>query len=166
MSTQNPVFIPGPTNIPEDLRRACDLPTVDHRSAAFPPILNAARSGVQQVIKSAEAEVFIFPGTGTGGWEVALTNTIAPGDHVLAARNGMFSHKWIDMAQRHGLEVTVVDVPWGEGIPVARFEEILAGDTAHEIKAVLATHNETATAVTSYNAGVRRAIEAAGHTAL
>ena len=35
MSTQNPVFIPGPTNIPEAVRKACDMPTLDHRSPAL-----------------------------------------------------------------------------------------------------------------------------------
>lgn len=166
MSLQNPVFIPGPTNMPESLRRACDLPTLDHRSSLFKDILHPARDGVKRVLKSATAEVFIFPSTGTGGWETAITNTLSPGDTVLAARNGMFSQKWIDMCQRHGLTVEIVDSAWGEGIDIARFEEILTADSAHKIKAVLATHNETATGVRSDIAGVRRAMDAAGHPAL
>jgi len=166
MSLQNPVFIPGPTNMPESLRRACDMPTIDHRSSLFKDILHPARDGVRRVLKSAEAEVFIFPSTGTGGWETAITNTLSPGDTVLAARNGMFSQKWIDMCQRHGLTVEIVDTAWGEGIDTARFEEILTADGAHRIKAVLATHNETATGVKSDIAGVRRAMDAAGHPAL
>jgi alanine-glyoxylate transaminase/serine-glyoxylate transaminase/serine-pyruvate transaminase len=166
MTTQNPVFIPGPTNMPEALRRACDLPTMDHRSSAFADILHPALAGVQTVLNSTQAEVFVFPATGTAGWEAAITNTLSPGDKVLAARNGMFSHKWIDMCQRHGLNVQVVDVTWGEGLPVAQFADILAADTAHEIKAVLATHNETATGVVSDIAGVRRALDAASHPAL
>jgi alanine-glyoxylate transaminase/serine-glyoxylate transaminase/serine-pyruvate transaminase len=166
MSLQNPVFIPGPTNMPESLRRACDMPTIDHRSSLFKDILHPARNGVKQVLKSDAAEVFIFPSTGTGGWETAITNTLSPGDRVLAARNGMFSQKWIDMCQRHGLDVEIVEAPWGEGIPADRFEEILTADTAHTIKAVLATHNETATGVKSDIAAVRRAMDAAGHPAL
>ncbi|MEO0485710.1 MAG: L-aspartate--glyoxylate aminotransferase BhcA [Pseudomonadota bacterium] len=166
MSLQNPVFIPGPTNMPEALRRACDMPTIDHRSAIFPDVLDRARAGVREVVKSREAEIFLFPSTGTGGWETAITNTLSPGDTVLAARNGMFSHKWIEMCKAHGLTVEFMDVAWGEGIPVARFEEILTADRAHKIKAVLATHNETATGVVSDIAGVRKALTAAGHPAL
>lgn len=166
MHPQNPVFIPGPTNMPEVLRRACDMPTLDHRSAAFADILHPARDGVKAVIKSTNAEVFLFPSTGTGGWETAITNTLSPGDKVLAARNGMFSHKWIDMCQRHGLNVQFVDVPWGEGIPADRFAEILSDDVDHTIKAVLATHNETATGVRSNIDAVRRAMDAAGHPAM
>ncbi len=166
MSFQNPVFIPGPTNIPESLRKACDMPTIDHRSPLFGQILHPAREGVRKVLKSERAEVFIFPSTGTGGWETALSNTLSPGDGILAARNGMFSHRWIDICQRHGLEVQIVETPWGQGLPADRYEEILTADKSHKIKAVLATHNETATGVKSDIAAVRRALDAAGHPAL
>ncbi|HIP22810.1 MAG TPA: aminotransferase class V-fold PLP-dependent enzyme [Rhodobacteraceae bacterium] len=166
MHNQNPVFIPGPTNMPEALRRAVDMPTMDHRSAAFKDILHPALNGVKQVLKSETAEVFLFPSTGSGGWETALSNTLSKGDKVLACENGMFGQKWIDMCQRHGLEVEVVSVPWGQGIPAHRFEEILTADKGHEIKAVLATHNETATGVVSDIAAVRAAINTAAHPAL
>jgi alanine-glyoxylate transaminase/serine-glyoxylate transaminase/serine-pyruvate transaminase len=166
MSFQNPVFIPGPTNIPESLRKACDMPTIDHRSPLFGSIEHPARDGVRQVLKSKTAQIFIFPSTGTGGWETALTNTLSAGDGILAARNGMFSHRWIDMCNRHGLDVQVIETPWGEGIPAARYAEALAADKDHKIKAVLATHNETATGVKSDIAAVRRALDEAGHPAL
>ncbi|MCZ4366070.1 L-aspartate--glyoxylate aminotransferase BhcA [Sulfitobacter dubius] len=166
MSFQNPVFIPGPTNIPESLRKACDMPTIDHRSPLFGQILHPARASVRKILKSDTAEIFIFPSTGTGGWETALTNTLSSGDKVLAARNGMFSHRWIDMCQRHGLAVQTVETTWGAGIPADRYEEILTADKSHEIKAVLATHNETATGVKSDIAAVRRALDASGHPAM
>lgn len=166
MSIQNPVFIPGPTNIPEAIRKACDMPTIDHRSPMFATILHPAIDGCRKVLKTTQGELFIFPASGTGGWEAALTNTLNPGDGVLAARNGMFSHKWIDMCHRFGLDVTQVDVPWGQGLPVDKFEEILRADTDGRIKAVLATHNETATGVVSDIAGLRKAMDNAGHGAL
>ena len=166
MSFQNPVFIPGPTNMPEAVRLACHMPTIDHRSPVFGKILHPCLEGVQQVLKSESAKVFIFPSTGTGGWETALSNTLCKGDKILAARNGMFSHRWIDMCQRHGLDVNIVETPWGQGLPADRYEEILRADTGHEIKAVLATHNETATGVKSDIAAVRRALDTAGHPAL
>jgi len=166
MSFQNPVFIPGPTNMPEEVRKAIYMPTIDHRSALFGEILHPALAGVKEVLKSKTAEIFVFPSTGTGGWETALTNTLSAGDKVLAARNGMFSLRWIDMCQRHGLNVEIVETPWGAGLPADRYEEILTADTAHEIKVVLATHNETATGVVSDIAAVRRALDAAGHPAL
>ncbi|MFD3188734.1 L-aspartate--glyoxylate aminotransferase BhcA [Sedimentitalea sp. HM32M-2] len=166
MSFQNPVFIPGPTNMPEAVRQACYMPTIDHRAPVFGKILHPCLDGVRRVLKSETAKIFIFPSTGTGGWETALSNTLSAGDGILAARNGMFSHRWIDMCQRHGLDVTIVETAWGHGLPADRYEEILRADTGHRIKAVLATHNETATGVRSDIAAVRRALDAAGHPAM
>ncbi|QDY98976.1 aminotransferase class V-fold PLP-dependent enzyme [Nitratireductor mangrovi] len=166
MSTQNPVFIPGPTNIPDRLRRAIDVPTIDHRSSLFAEAFKPAVDGVRRVLKTRDGEVVIFPSTGTGGWEAAITNTLSPGDRVLAARHGMFSHRWIDLCRRHGLEVEVIEAEWGEGLPADRFAEVLAADRGHGIKAVLATHNETATGVRSDIAAARKALDEARHPAL
>ena len=162
----NPVFIPGPTNIPEHIRKACDMPTLDHRSPAFADILHPALDGVKRVLKTTTGAAVIFPGSGTGGWEAAISNTLSPGDKVLAAEFGMFSAKWIDMCTRHGLDMQVVKTPWGQGMPVAEFATILAADTDHSIRAVLATHNETATGVRSDIAALRAALDAANHPAL
>jgi len=166
MSYQNPVFIPGPTNIPEVIRKACDMPTVDHRSPAFARVFKPAVAGVKAVLGTRDGEVILFPSTGTGGWEAAITNTLSPGDTVLAARFGMFSHRWIDMCQRHGLNVEIIETPWGQGAPVTAIEAALAADRGHRIKAVLATHNETATGVKSDIAGIRKAMDRASHPAM
>ena len=166
MSDQNPVFIPGPTNIPESIRKACDMPTLDHRSPVFQTILTPALDGVKKVLKAENAEVVIFPSSGTGGWEAAISNTLSAGDKVLAAQQGMFSQKWIDMCERHGLDMIVHEVEWGEACPVEKYAETLQADTDHTIKAVLVTHNETATGVLSDVAAVRRALDEANHPAL
>lgn len=166
MSSQNPVFIPGPTNIPDAIRKACDVPTLDHRSPAFGRMFKPAVAGVRRVLKMDQGEVILFPATGTGGWEAAISNTLSPGDTVLIARFGMFSHRWIDMCERHGLKVQIIETPWGQGIPLAAMEAALKADTARDIKAVLATHNETATGVVSDIAGLRKAMDRADHAAM
>lgn len=166
MSFQNPVFIPGPTNIPEAIRKACDMPTLDHRSPAFARMFRPAVEGVRRVLRMEGGEVIILPSTGTGGWEAAVSNTLSAGDTVLAARFGMFSHRWIDLCQRHGLNVQIIETPWGEGAPLAAIETALRADKRGKIKAVLATHNETATGVRSDIAGIRRAMDAVGHGAM
>jgi alanine-glyoxylate transaminase/serine-glyoxylate transaminase/serine-pyruvate transaminase len=110
--------------------------------------------------------VLVFAGSGTAGWEAAIANTLSPGDTVLASRFGLFSQLWVELCQRHGLAVDAIDVEWGEGVPVAAYAERLKADRAHKIKAVLVTHNETATGVTSDVAAVRRALDEAKHPAL
>ena len=163
---RNFLFVPGPTNIPDRVQRAMLVAMEDHRSSRFPDLSTSVLSDLKRVFKTTEGQVFIFPSSGTGAWEAALTNTLSPGDRVLASRFGQFSHLWVDMAQRLGFEVEVQEVEWGEGVPLERTEEALRADRNHEIKAILACHNETATGVTSDIAGLRRVMDAAGHPAL
>jgi len=90
-----------------------DIPMEDQRAPDLPEFTLPLFQDVKKIFKSAEGQVFLFPSSGTGGWEAALTNTLSPGDKVLAARFGQFSHLWIDMCQRLGLEVEIVEVDWG-----------------------------------------------------
>ena len=85
---------------------------------------------------------------------------------MLVARYGMFSHRWIELCQRHGLDVEVIECEWGSGAPAGLFAERLAADREHAIKALLVTHNETATGVCSDIAAVRAALDGAAHPAL
>ncbi|WP_281972690.1 L-aspartate--glyoxylate aminotransferase BhcA [Ruegeria faecimaris] len=166
MSNQNPVFIPGPTNIPDRLRLAMQVQTQDHRAPDFVQTFAPVLEDTKKVFDTATAQIVTFPASGTGGWEAAITNTLSPGDKVLIARYGVFSHRWIDLCTRHGLDVQVIDCPWGSGAPADQFQTVLTGDKAHEIRAVLVTHNETATGVLSDIGAVRRAMDAANHPAL
>jgi alanine-glyoxylate transaminase / serine-glyoxylate transaminase / serine-pyruvate transaminase len=160
------LFIPGPTNVPQAVRLAMDIAMEDQRAPDLPSFTLPLFEDVKKIFKTRAGQVFLFPASGTGGWEAAMINTLSPGDKVLIARFGQFSLLWADMCQRMGLEADIVDVPWGEGVPVEIFAEKLKADTAHGYKAVLVTHNETATGVTSDVAAVRRAMDAAGHPAL
>ncbi len=166
MAGRNFLFVPGPTNTPDRILRAMHIAMEDHRSSSFPSLAGPVLQDLKKVFKTQTGQAFIFPASGTGAWEAALTNTLSPGDRVIAARFGQFSHLWIDMAQRLGLKVDILDTEWGEGAPIERYHEALAADKAHEIKAVLFTHNETATGVTSDVAGMRKALNEAKHPAL
>ena len=166
MRHQNPIFIPGPTNTPDVLKVAMSVSNFDHRAADFAddyvPLLN----DLKKIFKTETGQVLLFSATGTGGWEGAISNTLCAGDKVLIACYGMFSQRWIDLCQRFGLDVEVVDCEWGTGAPVEEFARRLKADQQNEIKAVLVTHNETATAVKSDVHGVRKAIDDANHNAL
>ncbi len=160
------LFVPGPTNVPDRVQRAMVVPMEDHRSPKFPELTLPLFQDLKKIFKTTDSQIFLFPSSGTGAWESAFTNTLSPGDKVLASRFGQFSHLWIDMAQRLGFDVQVLEEEWGTGVKPEKIEEILRADKAHEIKAVTAVHNETATGVTSDIAAVRKAIDAAGHPAL
>ena len=160
------LFIPGPTNVPEAVRRAMDIRQEDMRSPEFPKFTLPLFEDLKKAFKLTNGRVFIFPSSGTGAWESAITNTLNTGDKVLMSRFGQFSLLWVDMAERLGLNVQVLDEEWGTGVPVEKYAEILAADKNHEIKAVFVTQNETATGVASDVAGVRKALNDAKHPAL
>jgi len=166
MPGRHHLFVPGPTNIPERIQRAMVVPSEDHRSPKFPELTNLVLTETKKIFQTTTGQVIVFPASGTGGWEAALTNTLSPGDKVLASRFGQFSHLWIDMAKRLGLDVIVQEEEWGTGASPENIEKVLREDKTHSIKAVLTVQNETATGVTSDIAAVRRAIDAAKHPAL
>ena len=163
---RNYLFAPGPTHIPTEVQNAMNVPMEDHRAPDFPELVKPILKDLKKIFLTTTGTPFIFPATGTAGWEVALANTLSPGDKILTSRFGQFSHLWYDLAIRIGLEVELVDTPWGEGVPVEKFKKILAADKDKKIKAVVACHNETATGVTSDIAGLRKAMNQVKHPAL
>jgi alanine-glyoxylate transaminase/serine-glyoxylate transaminase/serine-pyruvate transaminase len=163
---RNFLFVSGPTNVPDRILRAMHVAMEDHRSSDFPKLTLPLFEELKKIFKTREGQVVVYPSSGTGAWEAALTNTCSAGDKLLAARFGQFSSLWIELARRHGLEVIVQEEEWGTGVHPDKIEEALREDKNHEIKGVMVVHNETATGVTSDVAAVRRAMDAAGHPAL
>ncbi|MDX2266144.1 MAG: aminotransferase class V-fold PLP-dependent enzyme [Hyphomicrobiales bacterium] len=160
------LFVPGPTNVPERVTRAMMVGMEDHRSSKFPQLTLPLFEDLKKIFKTTDGQAFIFPSSGTGAWEACLCNTLSPGDKVLASRFGQFSHLWIDMAQRLGLDVQILEEEWGTGVHPDHVESALRADSSHQIKAVLCVQNETATGVTSDIGAVRKAMDGAGHPAL
>jgi len=160
------LFIPGPTNVPETVRQAMNVPMQDMRAPDFGDLTLGLFTDLRRVLRTESGSVFLYPGSGTGAWEAAITNTLNPGDKVLMSRFGQFSTLWVEMAERLGLDVEVIDVAWGAGVPVSEYARRLGQDRLGEIKAVFVTHNETATGVTSDVAAVRRVMDECFHDAL
>ncbi len=166
MPGRNFLFIPGPTNVPRRIQNAMYVEQEDMRAMDLPEFTKPLYEDLKKIFKTKNGRIFIFPASGTGGWESAVSNTLSTGDKVLMSGFGHFSNLWIDLCQRWGLDVEALEVEWGEGVPIERYAEILAADKNHEIKAVFATQNETATGVASDIAGVRKALDSCNHPAL
>jgi alanine-glyoxylate transaminase/serine-glyoxylate transaminase/serine-pyruvate transaminase len=166
MPGRNFLFIPGPTNVPQRVRNAMAIEQEDMRALDFPKFTLPLYEDLKKVFKTKTGRVFIFPSSGTGGWEAGITNTLSPGDRVLMSHFGQFSWLWVDMCQRHGLDVQALEVEWGKGVPVEQYADILKKDKEKKIKGVFVCQNETATGVTSDVAAVRKALDDADHPAL
>jgi len=157
--------IPGPTNVPDRVLQAIAMPTIDHRGPEFALLGQEIIAGMKRVFQT-EDTVVVYPSSGTGAWEAALTNTLSPDERVLMFETGHFATLWRQMATRLGLDIEFVPGDWRHGVDPALVEEKLVADKAHAVKAVCVVHNETSTGVTSRIAEVREAIDRAHHPAL
>jgi len=157
--------IPGPTNVPDRILRTIDNPVIDHRGPEFAVLAKEVLAGIKTIFKTQDP-VIIYTASGTGGWEAALVNTLNPGDKILTSDTGQFAFLWQKMATSLGFDVELIDSDWRHGVDAAEIERRLSADKNHQIKAVLATHNETATGVCSNMMAVRQAINSAKHPAL
>jgi alanine-glyoxylate transaminase/serine-glyoxylate transaminase/serine-pyruvate transaminase len=158
--------IPGPTNMPYEVQRAMEVPLEDHRAPDFPNFTLPLFADLKTFFRTETGRVFVFPGSGTGGWEAAISNLLSAGDKVLTSSFGQFSMLWVTMCRDFGLDVQNFDVKWGEGVPLEDYHSALLNDKAHSIKAVLVCQNETATGVTSDVSAVRQILDDLNHPAL
>src|ERR1700732_5220730 len=157
--------IPGPTNVPDRVLRAIDNPPIDHRGPEFGVLGRKVLAEIKLIFKT-KGPVVIYPASGTGAWEAALVNTLSPGDRVRMFETGHFATLWREMASKLGLAVEFVPGDWRHGVDPLAVETMLAQDRGHQIKAVMAVHNETSTGVTSRIGDIRKAIDRARHPAL
>ncbi len=157
--------IPGPTNVPDRVLRAMDMPTIDHRGPEFAKLGLEVLEGCKEVFRT-KNPVIIYPSSGTGAWEAAIVNTLSQGDKVLMAETGHFATLWCALARKFNIEVEFLPGDWRHGASPEQIEARLSEDRAHSIKAVMVVHNETSTGVTSRIAAIRKAIDRAQHPAL
>ena len=157
--------IPGPSNVPDRVLRAMDMPTLDHRGPEFAQLGLEVLEGCKAVFRT-KNPVVIYPSSGTGAWEAAIVNTLSPRDKVLMVETGHFATLWKGLAEKFKLDVEFLPGDWRRSAQPEEIGVRLADDRQHRIKAVMVVHNETSTGVTSRIPEIRRAIDRAKHPAL
>src|SRR5258706_15336685 len=168
--------IPGPSPGADRMLPSISFPTIDNRGPEFGALGMKVLSGMRAMFKTRHP-VVIYPSSGTGAWEAALSNVLSAGDQVLMYETGHFATLWQKMAAKLGVNCEFLayggsdDVlpnapSWRRGVQVDMIEQRLRRDALHQIKAVCVVHNETSTGVTSDIPAVRAAIDAAHHPAL
>jgi alanine-glyoxylate transaminase / serine-glyoxylate transaminase / serine-pyruvate transaminase len=157
--------IPGPTNIPDRVLRAMDMPGLDHRGPEFAELGYMVLAGMQRIFRTG-GPVIIYPSSGTGAWEAAIVNTLRPGDKVLMCETGQFAILWHGIADKFKLDVDFIPGDWRHGADLEQIEARLSADKAHQIKAVCVIHNETSTGCVTYPLEVRKIMDNTRHPAL
>ena len=100
--------------MPFEIRQAMELPLEDHRAPDFGEFTLPLFNDLQKIFRTQSGRVFVFPGSGTGGWESAIANTLSEGDRILTSVYGHFSHLWADMCKRFKLNVVIINQNWGK----------------------------------------------------
>jgi alanine-glyoxylate transaminase/serine-glyoxylate transaminase/serine-pyruvate transaminase len=157
--------IPGPTNVPDRVLRAMDMPTMDHRGPEFAELGLEVLAGAQRIFRTTQP-VIIYPSSGTGAWEAAIVNTLCPGDKVLMSETGQFAVLWRGIAEKFKLDVDFLPGDWRHGADLNLIEQRLAADRSHAIKAVCVVHNETSTGCVTHPLEVRKILDRLKHPAL
>lgn len=148
MDEKQLLMIPGPTPVPQSILLAGAKPMINHRGPEFRAALDECTEGLKQVFQTVH-EMYILTASGTGGLEAAIVNTLSPGDKVLSVSIGVFGDRFATIASIYGADVEKLDFEMGTAADARKIRERLTADKGKEIKAILATHNETSTGVTN-----------------
>lgn len=138
--------IPGPTPCPDKVLQAMTQQMINHRGKEFAELIREVTARLKRLFQT-QQDVFLLTGSGTGGMEAAVVNTLSPGDKVLAVSTGFFGERFTEIAQAFGAEVIRLQFEWGKAADPGAVRQALQKEPA--IKAVLVTHNETSTGVTN-----------------
>ena len=148
--------IPGPTPLPSEVLQAMTKQMINHRGVEFGQILSGVTDKLKQLFQT-KGDVFLLTGSGTGGLEAAIVNTLSPGDTVLSVSIGVFGERFAAIAGQFGAEVIPLRFEWGKAADVDTVRQALQAEP--KIKAVLVTHNETSTGVTNDLASISSVVK-------
>lgn len=152
--------IPGPTPLPDQVARAGTHEMINHRGPEFAALLADVTARLKRWFQT-DHDLFLFPGSGTGGLEASIANLFCAGDTVIAISIGNFGDRFREIAEAYGLSVVRLDVPWGRAVDPGEVRRLL--DEHPDTRGVLITHNETSTGVMN---DIRAVGEAIGGRAL
>jgi len=143
MRNQEMLLIPGPTPVVDSIYDAISKETWSHTDPRFAQIYKDSIAKTRDMLKT-DGEVIVFAASGTLGMEMALINTVKPGEKVLVVSQGYFGDRFIGIGKAYGIEIDVIQSEWGEQVSPEAVDEKLASGN---YKAVTVTHADTSTGV-------------------
>ena len=151
--------VPGPTPCPPEVLKAMAWQMVNHRGPEFHEMLTEVTENLKKVFQT-KNDVLLLTGSGTGGLEAAIVNTMSPGDKVLSVSIGVFGDRFASIAKTFGADVIPLKVEWGKAADPDAMKKALKDNPG--VKAVMVTHNETSTGVTNDISAIAKVVKDAG----
>lgn len=145
MPNKEMLLIPGPTPVIDEIYQALSEETYAHTDPRFVKRFKNSLELTKRLFNT-EGEVFVVAGSGTLSMEMAIVNTVAPGEKLLVISHGYFGDRFTPLAKAFGIDVEVLQAEWGQHIEIEDVEKKLAEGS---YKAVTVTHVDTSTGVMS-----------------
>ena len=139
--THDVLFVPGPTEVREEIRAHMARPLIGHRSRACVELVQRLRPALAPIFGTASLPLFeSVPATAL--MEAGLRNLVRQRALVLTC--GAFSERWHEIALAAGKQADSLAVEWGRA---NRPDDLRRALATGEYDAVTITHNETSTGV-------------------
>jgi aspartate aminotransferase-like enzyme len=151
--------IPGPTPLPLEVLQSMSKQMINHRGAEYHAMLHGVTDKLKLLFQT-KNDLFILTGSGTGGMEAAVVNTLSPGDKVLAVSIGVFGDRFATIARTFGASVVSLNFEMGKAADPEAVRQALKANP--DVKAVLITHNETSTGITNDIEALSKAVKEFG----
>lgn len=135
------LFIPGPTEVREDVLKEMSRPLIGHRTKEMSELYGRIHDNLQKFFNT-KNEVMVFTSSGTGMLEGSIRNVIQ--NDVLHLTNGSFAERWFEISKANGKRAEAIQYDWGKAPKIADLDEKLKNK---KYEGVALTHNETSTGV-------------------
>lgn len=135
---------PGPSNADPRVLEAIARPPLSHLDPLYLELMNEVQEMLRYAWQTDNRITIPVSGTGSAAMEATIANTVEKGDRVLVGVIGYFGLRLVDMCNRYGADVEVLEVPWGEALSFESIEEAI---TRHRPVLFALVHAETSTGV-------------------
>ncbi len=135
------LLVPGPVEIPEEIRRvgAERLPYM--RTAEFSAITFEVVDGLRRVVDTV-GDVVLLTASGTAAMEAAVLALFRPGERVLVVVGGTFGRRFVEICRIHGVPHDAIELEPGRDLDLAELSDRVRGGT---YAGVLVNAHETST---------------------
>lgn len=134
----------GPTNFAQRVSEALRKPLMGLYAEEIFQIMDDIKDGLKYLFQTTNPLTFCSTGSGYSGMETILSNLIEEGDDVLVAVTGAYGHRAVDMSQRYGANVHVLEAKLGASLS---YDQIRAHVVAHKPKILFVVHGDSSTGV-------------------
>jgi alanine-glyoxylate transaminase/serine-glyoxylate transaminase/serine-pyruvate transaminase len=134
------LLTPGPVTVADEVLATFSRPIRPHYGTDWAEAYRRVTAALAKLFRTDEHVLLLF-GPGMAGIEMAVRSTLAPGDRILIATNGMFGDRMMDVARAAGVQVHAVRPPTAQPVDPQMIAQALRQH--RHIRAVGVVQHET-----------------------